>query len=42
MLRAQERILEPLPAADRQRFVKMLALLVQANNDLSRAPSDGT
>jgi MarR family transcriptional regulator, lower aerobic nicotinate degradation pathway regulator len=41
MLRAQERILAPLPVADRKRFVKMLALLVQANNELSRAPSDG-
>ena len=41
MLRAQERILEPLPAADRPRFMRMLTTLVEGNNDLSRAPSKG-
>ena len=38
MLRAQERMLAPLPAADRKRFMRMLQVLVQANNGLSRAP----
>ena len=41
MLRAQERILEPLPAADRPRFMRMLTTLVEGNNDVSRAPSKG-
>lgn len=40
MLRAQKRILEPLPAAERKLFMKMLRALVQANNAESRAPSD--
>jgi DNA-binding MarR family transcriptional regulator len=40
MLAAQERILQPLPAADRPRFLAMLKTVVEANNDLSRAPSD--
>ncbi len=39
MLRAQERILEPLPAGERQEFMRMLQVLVKANNELSRAPS---
>jgi MarR family transcriptional regulator, lower aerobic nicotinate degradation pathway regulator len=39
MLRAQERILAPLPAGDRARFMQMLDLLVAGNNDASRAPS---
>lgn len=39
MLRAQERILEPLPAGERQEFMRMLRVLVNANNELSRAPS---
>lgn len=38
VLRAQERILAPLPARDRPRFMAMLSTLVQANNELSRAP----
>lgn len=38
-LRTQERILAPLPPAERARFVEMLKVLVQANNALSRAPS---
>ncbi len=41
MLRAQERILEPLPAQERQEFMRMLRVLVSANNELSRAPSGG-
>jgi MarR family transcriptional regulator, lower aerobic nicotinate degradation pathway regulator len=40
MLRAQQRILQPLPATQRVAFVKMLRALVTANNSLSRAPSD--
>jgi len=40
MLQAQQRILAPLAAADRPRFLAMLRTLVEANNDLSRAPSD--
>jgi MarR family transcriptional regulator, lower aerobic nicotinate degradation pathway regulator len=40
MLRAQERILAPLPTAERKEFVRMLRTLVIANNELSRAPSD--
>lgn len=39
MLRAQERMLEPLPKAQRQEFMRMLRVLVEANNELSRAPS---
>jgi DNA-binding MarR family transcriptional regulator len=41
MLRAQQRILEPLPAAERKAFQRMLRTLVEANNALSRAPSEG-
>jgi DNA-binding MarR family transcriptional regulator len=41
MRRTQERILAPLPKAERQAFVRMLRTLVQANNELSRAPSEG-
>lgn len=37
--RAQQRILEPLPKAERAEFMRMLNILVTANNDLSRAPS---
>jgi len=40
MLRAQQRILAPLPAAERPRFVAMLKTVVEANNRLSRAPSE--
>jgi DNA-binding MarR family transcriptional regulator len=41
MLRTQERILEPLAPGERDEFVRMLRLLVKANNELSRAPSEG-
>jgi DNA-binding MarR family transcriptional regulator len=41
MLRAQQRILEPLPPADRTEFLRMLRLLVTGNNELSRAPTQG-
>jgi DNA-binding MarR family transcriptional regulator len=40
MLRAQQRILAPLPAAEQAEFMRMLRTLVSANNDVSRAPSD--
>ena len=40
MLRAQERMLEPLPQAERAEFMRMLRVLVTANNELSRAPSE--
>lgn len=40
MLRAQERILEPLAPGQRKTFMRLLRSLVQANNGLSRAPSD--
>lgn len=39
MRRAQERMLEPLPKAERAEFMRMLKLLVTANNELSRAPT---
>jgi DNA-binding MarR family transcriptional regulator len=41
MRRTQERILAPLPKGERQAFVRMLRRLVLANNELSRAPSEG-
>jgi MarR family transcriptional regulator, lower aerobic nicotinate degradation pathway regulator len=41
MLRAQERMLEPLPKKERAEFMRMLRVLVTANNELSRAPSEG-
>jgi len=40
MLRAQERMLEPLPKRERAEFMRMLLTLVTANNELSRAPSE--
>lgn len=36
--RAQERILAPLPPKDREAFMRMLAQLVELNNDASRVP----
>ncbi len=41
MLRAQDRMLEPLPKRERAEFMRMLRVLVTANNEHSRAPSDG-
>jgi MarR family transcriptional regulator, temperature-dependent positive regulator of motility len=38
--RIDKRILAPLPEGDRERFMEMLAQLVQANNVYSRAPLD--
>jgi DNA-binding MarR family transcriptional regulator len=40
MLKAQDRILAPLPKAERAEFLRMLHTLVTANNEMSRAPSD--
>jgi len=40
MLKAQQRILKPLPAAERDLFMRMLRKLVEANNESSRAPSE--
>lgn len=40
VLRAQQRMLEPLPPGERGEFMRMLRVLVTANNDLSRAPSE--
>ena len=42
MLQAQERMLAPLPKKDRAKFMRMLQVLVDANNELSRAPSDAS
>lgn len=36
--RAQQRILEPLKPADRERFVALLEQLVELNNEVSRVP----
>jgi MarR family transcriptional regulator, lower aerobic nicotinate degradation pathway regulator len=41
MQRAQERMLQPLPKRERVEFMRMLQTLVNANNEHSRAPSDG-
>ena len=38
---AQQRILAPLPRAERAEFMRMLRVLVDGNNELSRAPSAG-
>lgn len=40
MLKAQQRILKPLSAVERDEFMRMLRKLVTANNELSRAPSE--
>lgn len=40
MRRAQVRMLDPLPPAERTEFMRMLRTLVTANNELSRAPSE--
>lgn len=39
VMRAQQRMLEPLPAREQEAFMRMLRKIVRANNDLSRAPS---
>ena len=40
VLRAQARMLEPLPKGERVEFMRMLRALVTANNELSRAPRE--
>ena len=40
MQRAQQRMLAPLPKAERAEFMRMLRTLVSANNELSRAPRE--
>ncbi len=42
MLRAQERMLAPLPKPQRAEFMRMLKVVVAANNEHSRAPSEGS
>ena len=39
MQRAQQRMLAPLPKAERSEFMRMLRVLVTSNNELGRAPS---
>ena len=41
VLRAQMRMLEPLPAAKRKPFMEMMAYLTDANGDFARAPVTG-
>ena len=42
MLRAQERILEPLSKSDRATFMALLKCVVEENNAWSRAAKDST
>ena len=42
VLRTQDRILAPLSPSERAEFLRMLQRLVVANNELSRAPSQGS
>ena len=42
MLQAQQRMLAPLKKSERAEFMRMLRVLVAANNELSRAPTDMT
>ena len=41
MLRSQERLLAPLSKNDRAEFMRIIQKLVIANNEMSRAPSNG-
>ena len=41
MLRAQDRMLAPLPKADRSKFMTMVKRIVEENNAWSRAAKDG-
>ena len=41
MLRAQDRMLAPLPKADRPKFMAMVKRIVEENNAWSRAAKDG-
>jgi MarR family transcriptional regulator, lower aerobic nicotinate degradation pathway regulator len=40
VLHAQRRMLDPLDTHDQREFMRMLQILVSANNELSRAPSE--
>jgi DNA-binding MarR family transcriptional regulator len=40
MRRAQQRILAPLPRAERAEFLRLLRVLVEGNNEASRAPGE--
>jgi lipid A disaccharide synthetase len=40
MLKAQQRILAPLPESERSEFRRMLRPQASANNELSRAPGE--
>ena len=40
MLNAQRRILDPLTPEQQRQFMQLLELLVETNNDHSRAPSE--
>jgi MarR family transcriptional regulator, lower aerobic nicotinate degradation pathway regulator len=40
MRRAQQRILAPLPRAERAEFLRLLRVLVDGNNEASRAPGE--
>jgi len=42
MLKAQEKILSPLSPAQQKTFMKLMCLLVDENNEHSRAPSHAT
>ncbi len=39
MLRAQDRLLEPLAAADRKEFMRMMRAVIEANAELSTIPA---
>ncbi len=39
MLRAQDRLLEPLAAADRKEFMRMMRVVIEANAELSTIPA---
>lgn len=39
MLRAQDRLLEPLKAAERKEFMRLMKILVDANSELSNIPA---
>jgi MarR family transcriptional regulator, lower aerobic nicotinate degradation pathway regulator len=41
MLRAQERMLEPLAKVDRPKFMQMIRRIVDGNNEFSRAAKEG-
>jgi hypothetical protein len=40
VMKAQQRILAPLSAQQRDEFITMLTALVEGNNDVSRAPRE--